>query len=193
MQNRKIATKLWLILGIAWVLGAGTGAFLLYRVSSVTSAYNHLIANEIQQRQTAQRLQTALKGQVQEWKNVLIRGADTEKFRKHTQELKAHDESIQKMVAELLPKVGDPEAKALFSEFQSAHEKMDSAYAEGLRVFTAGAGNNMQEADKVVSGVDRAANTILDKAADRLAERVDLRVREQQERARASGGSSSGS
>ena len=117
-------------------------------------------------------IQTNFKIQVQEWKNVLLRGKDTEKLDKYwgkfqSQEKKVHEDA--RKLAESLP-AGD--AKAKVEEFIVAHEKMAVGYRVGYNAFVQ-AGADPFVGDQAVTGIDRAPTVLLDEAANKILEAAE--------------------
>ena len=61
----------------------------------------------------AQDILSDFKTQVQEWKNVLIRGADTGQREKYWQRFQAVEADIQQQLGALIPALNDNQAKTL--------------------------------------------------------------------------------
>ena len=103
------------------------------------------------------------KKQVQEWKNVLIRGHDAKQFEKYWGKFQKTEASIQSTGAELLQQLENEQANKLVSEFLEEHKKMGQAYRKGLEAFKA-AGFDHKVGDKAVKGIDRAPTKLLEDA-----------------------------
>ena len=107
--------------------------------------------------------------QVQEWKNVLIRGNDAELYEKHR---KAFEERAQKVQAGLAETEKDLAALgmpgALVSQVRKDHEEMLSKYLTALKSFDPTDAETGKKVDVLVRGVDRATSSNFDKLIDEL-------------------------
>lgn len=107
--------------------------------------------------------------QVQEWKNVLIRGNDAELYEKHR---KAFEERAQKVQTGLtaaekdMVAIGMPNTLAV--QLQKDHADMLSKYLEALKTFDAADPETGKKVDVLVRGVDRATSANFDKLIDEL-------------------------
>jgi methyl-accepting chemotaxis protein len=114
--------------------------------------------------------QTEFKIEVQEWKNVLLRGHDAKNYDKYFEGLKkqitkvdGHLAEAEKIIAE---KKSADKLKAKIIEFRAAWGKNNDAYFAALSAHPFGANElNYRELDHAVKGIDRAPNDTLDAAA----------------------------
>ncbi len=116
--------------------------------------------------------QVEFKVQVQEWKNVLLRGSDPTALDKYWKNFEGQEAKVHDTVAALIARVGDPAAKDLLGQFQSEHNKMAEAYRKGLQAFR-DAGFDSKSGDKAVKGVDRAPTELLTKAVEQISAIAD--------------------
>ena len=115
------------------------------------------------------------KKQVQEWKNVLIRGHDPKQLEKYWGRFVESQARIQENGAELLGKLKNPDAKALVEKFVAEHKKMGTAYQKGFDDFKA-AGFDHTVGDKAVAGIDRAPTKNLEDAAAFIQESASMNI-----------------
>lgn len=115
------------------------------------------------------------KKQVQEWKNVLIRGHDPKQLEKYWGRFVESQARIQENGAELLGKLKNPDAKALVEKFVAEHKKMGTAYQKGFDDFKA-AGFDHTVGDKAVAGIDRAPTKNLEEAAAFIQESASMNI-----------------
>ena len=107
--------------------------------------------------------------QVQEWKNILIRGNDAELYAKHR---KAFEERAQKVQAGLtetekdIAAIGMSNAPVL--QLRKDHEEMLSKYLAALKTFDAADPETGKKVDVLVRGVDRATSGNFDKLIELL-------------------------
>ena len=122
-----------------------------------------------------------LRKQVQEWKDILLRGQDPQDLAKYTGQFRAAAAKVGELGSALQTSVTDPEARRAIDEFLQAHAAMRDKYDTALRVFTLAGGSNSHEADTLVKGQDRAATDLIDKVVEALVTRANAAVASQRE------------
>ncbi len=129
--------------------------------------YSSLVGSEMVHALEAQDTLATFKTQVQEWKNVLIRGDDDGQREKYWGRFQEREAEIQSQLDDLIPVLTDPQAKKLMSQFQRAHERMGAAYRKGFQAFVA-SGYDHTAGDAAVAGIDREPAKLVEQASDRL-------------------------
>lgn len=114
--------------------------------------------------------QTEFKIEVQEWKNILLRGHDPKNYEKYYSGLKKQitkvDEHIKKADEILSRQPDSDKLKSKITEFKEAWTKNNDAYFAALSSHPFGVNElNYRELDAAVKGIDRAPNETLDAAA----------------------------
>ncbi len=107
--------------------------------------------------------------QVQEWKNVLIRGNDAELYEKHRKAFEDRAQKVQAGLAETekdLAAIGMP--GALVGQLRKDHEDMLSKYLTALKTYDAADPETGKKVDVLVRGVDRATSANFDKLIEDL-------------------------
>jgi methyl-accepting chemotaxis protein/methyl-accepting chemotaxis protein-1 (serine sensor receptor) len=102
------------------------------------------------------------KKQVQEWKDVLLRGCEPSALKKYSGAFHKQENSVMQIASELGTALADDEAKAVLDQFTSAHQEMARKYDAALTVFTDASGQNPRVADTMVKGMDRAPTDLID-------------------------------
>src|SRR4030095_3292418 len=135
MKNAKLSTKLYLLLGLCMLVGAGTTAILFHRVGATTAQYERLLDAEVYQQGLARDIQVPFRVQIQEWKNVLLRGSKVEAFKKHVDGFKEQSAKVKDSIAKLQNEMKDPEAHKMVEKFNEDYASLSGAYSKGLEVF----------------------------------------------------------
>jgi len=112
-------------------------------------------------------MESGFKKQVQEWKNVLLRGRDAEALSKHWSGFEKEEATIRQLGAKLVSTIQDAEAKTLVSDFLKAHDEMGLAYRRGLDTYKS-SGFDFLAGDAAVKGMDRRPTELLTQAAERM-------------------------
>ena len=143
------------------------GAFSLWQASQLheqldTSLEHHRTV--VQAVDAARGAQVRFKTQVQEWKNILLRGKDPEAFDKHLKGFHAEAAVVKTrfdQTEEALKKLGLDE-RIRVSEARSALEKLMPAYEEALKKYDRTQPDPAGMVDKAVRGIDRAPSKAID-------------------------------
>ena len=122
------------------------------------------VQSRMENRRIAGSIQLDFKNQVQEWKNVLLRGADPEAMAKYWGSFEADERKVQEQARLLSERLAEPKAKALIVQFSTAHKEMGAAYRKGLDAFKAEKFDS-KVGDKAVKGIDRAPTELLTSAS----------------------------
>jgi len=142
--------------------------------------YQSLIFNESKNQYEVSIIESDFKTQVQEWKNVLIRGEDTKQLDKYWKRFKESETSVQEKITTLQEhiikasksSIKDSSILLLLSDFSKEHKKMGIAYQKGYEAFVA-ANFDTSVGDKEVAGIDRAPSKLLVSAIEELSKMMD--------------------
>lgn len=97
--------------------------------------------------------------QVQEWKNVLIRGNDNEQYEKYSGRFVERSDEVQGLLEKAIQaseKLGQD--TSTIKKVKEEHAKLKDAYVNALKSFDATDELTGKKVDKLVSGVDRPAS-----------------------------------
>jgi methyl-accepting chemotaxis protein/methyl-accepting chemotaxis protein-1 (serine sensor receptor) len=158
-----MAVKIWLLVGVTWGVGTSAASFLLYRSQQLSANYDNLLEREVRIQDSARQMQVKFKMQVQEWKDVLLRGFDPADLAKYSQAFQAEEKTVRDMAEALKREAPDARIRAVAEEFAQAHAAMGIKYASALQAFTQADGLNQRDVDKMVKGQDRAPTALVDK------------------------------
>ena len=162
MLNLKIRTKMYLLCGLYAVVGLGSTLLLVHRMGTLSDQFNAAQTARVHQQDTARQMQVNFKKQVQEWKDILLRGSDPQSLAKYEQNFFRQEEAVRKDAQDLQKTVIDPEIRALLARFVSSHEQLGRNYREALTIFTVGGGKDFRSADRKVAGQDREPTNGID-------------------------------
>jgi len=115
------------------------------------------------------------KTQVQEWKNVLIRGNDKKQFDKYSARFQSSSDKVQALLSHAINKSKELSLNPqTIVDVRTAHAELKVAYLTALKEFDSKDSLTGKKVDKSVSGVDRPAS----KGMTALAENADKNFKE---------------
>ena len=167
MPTLSIRTKLigTLVLALTILLALGYFAGRAYR----SAVEGNIVSSESSSRAqvTALRAQVHFKKQVQEWKNVLLRGHSADDFGKYLHQFYREENATRRSVLELLQLLDQgSESYRIAGRFLRSHERLGIEYRSGLTYYRqaldSGQGDPRTETDRRVRGIDREPTDLLD-------------------------------
>ena len=142
-----------------------------YLLSSGVQSYRQLIEGPLHTSQLIDEANLQFKIQVQEWKNVLLRGKQPADRDKYWQQFQARQGDVQNILGELSRQPAiEPALKARIDSLRDAHRALGSAYQQGLEAYRA-AGADPAAGDNAVKGVDRATSEQMSELVNELRQR----------------------
>lgn len=142
-------------------------------LSSSVRGYAELVDGPLRTSQLIDEANLQFKIQVQEWKNVLLRGRQPAEMDKYWQQFQAREQQVQQLLGQLIDS-SDARLKAPLQQLRDSHRQLGQAYAQGRQAFIA-AGGDPVAGDLAVKGVDRAASEQMSELVAQL--RADARQR----------------
>jgi methyl-accepting chemotaxis protein-1 (serine sensor receptor) len=152
----------------------------LMRADRLDRGYQALLAEEAHDALEARRLQVTFKRQVQEWKDILLRGWNPDDRTRYHEAFVARTADVRRQAAALRGTARDAEAGAILDRFAVAHATLGDRYASAFADFAAGDGRDARAADARVKGQDRAPTAMLDTLVDAYEAAVRREVARQQ-------------
>ena len=166
-RNRLIAINFAVLLVLVL-----TAVISVMQLNSSIGQLNSLLDKEIKSERQSSELVASFKKQVQEWKNVLLRGHDQEDQDKYWSRFVALEGEIQQQAQALATRLEDnPQIRQKVQQFLTAHKSMGNAYRQGLETFNQG-GQDHKLGDDSVRGIDREPTKLLEEVAADLAGRA---------------------
>lgn len=136
---------------------------------TLLNAFDELENTLVQSERDVNDVLSTFKTQVQEWKNVLLRGHNQADREKYWERFKAREQEITKKFSAMLQNdVISAKAKTEIRQFQKAHGIMATKYREGYEAFV-DSGFDPKVGDSYVRGIDREPAKLLGSIADDIA------------------------
>lgn len=165
------------------VVGLGLGGLLVTAVIAISQLnqrldrYNELITVNIAQERAINQMNFDFKVQVQEWKNVLLRGYDDSRRVRYWNQFEEQHNIIQDEGQALLSQMEPGTVRQEVADFLDAHQTLFREYRAGFEAFSA---NNYDPTvgDNAVSGIDREPSRLLNDAAEHISTTVSTLTRE---------------
>ncbi|MBL0793907.1 methyl-accepting chemotaxis protein [Pseudomonas sp. B7] len=127
-------------------------------LSNGVQNYSQLIAGPLHTSQLIDEANLQFKVQVQEWKNVLLRGKQPADLTKYWGQFEDRQRDVQSILGELANQKGlEPALKTRIERLREEHRLLGAAYQKGRDAYVA-AGADPTAGDAAVKGVDRAAS-----------------------------------
>ena len=127
-------------------------------LSSGVQSYANLIEGPLHTSQLIDEANLQFKVQVQEWKNVLLRGKQPADLDKYWKQFEDRQRDVQNILGELAGQKGiEPPLKTRIERLRDEHRLLGAAYQKGRDAYVA-AGADPAAGDAAVKGVDRAAS-----------------------------------
>lgn len=146
---------------LSMLIGAIVSVLIL---RELTKDFDNVIHQELDAREHVNLVLANFKTQVQEWKNILIRGHDAEQYDKYLKRFTDRENDVQQYLQQLQTRRYLPSSLiSQIATLEQQHQKLGRLYRDGLIAFRT-SGFNTQKGDFAVKGIDRpvvsALNTL---------------------------------
>ncbi|MBY5993517.1 methyl-accepting chemotaxis protein [Ferrimonas balearica] len=166
LERVKIRTKLVGVFVFGMVVIGGALAYLLATQVEVGRYFRAEVAEQVAVQSAVEALNNDFKTQVQEWKNLLLRG---EAPTNYWQRVVTRQEEIQQRSQDLarqLSQLGLDEQAAVIETFREDHRTLFAGYRQGREGLNRG--QSLTQVDSGVRGLDRAPAKALSELAGAL-------------------------
>ena len=157
-----LSFRLNLVLGVAFAVSAALSLVLVGAMLGVEQRYRAAIDGPVRDQALAREMQVVFKKQVQEWKNILLRGAVARDRARYIEAFRADHDHVLALLDSLERRVALDSVRGQLAEFRSSYAALDVAYEGALRRFEAADGRNPFTTDSLVRGKDRAPTDLID-------------------------------
>jgi PAS domain S-box-containing protein len=169
----RIATKINALTGLCAVI-ALTGAWLLLsRMQTTIEAHERTVIALTREMDLARRMHVDFKKQVQEWKNVLLRGHEPADLETYRAQFLRQEQLVREDGQALTRQLDLPGTRGLVAGFLQAHTDLGLSYRNALDLFVRSGGSDYRSADRLVRGADRTPTDMIDTIVDSIARVFD--------------------
>ncbi|MDO8696901.1 MAG: methyl-accepting chemotaxis protein [Pseudomonas sp.] len=156
--KRSLRAQLLALLGGSLLLILLIALSCFNSLSNSLQAYQALLHGPLDASLLIDESNIEFKTQVQEWKNLLIRGQNPADFDKHWGQFENQERKVQETLGKLVKEVDfDSALKSQVERLRSEHQNLGNAYRKGRDAFVA-ASHDIKAGDAAVKGIDRAAS-----------------------------------
>jgi methyl-accepting chemotaxis protein-1 (serine sensor receptor) len=160
MKTNSLQFKVLLLMSGAMAFALAISVFALTRVYGSIQELDRISREDFETQQAIDRAAIAFKQQVQEWKDVLLRGEDPQRLDKHWNAFLKQEGAVAEMVREARSATPHDDVRKSLEQFLATHKAAGASYRAGLETFKASK-FDAHAADKAVEGVDRQPTTML--------------------------------
>jgi methyl-accepting chemotaxis protein len=172
-----IRARLTVLLMFVNTLLFAAAGYAWYAIASLNNRMSDLIASQNHVEEAvdlSRRAQLEFKVQVQEWKNMLLRGTDPQLLEKHTAAFTEKSAKVKSLLTSLNGVAKGIDLPGTLADKAIAeHEELDRRYLEAFKMFRAADSASGHEVDKAVRGIDRAATDHIDALAREVSAQGD--------------------
>ena len=158
--QRSLRAQLLSLLGGSILLLIIVSLLCFHYLSRGITSYQTLLNGTLEASQLVDNANLEFKIQVQEWKNVLLRGKNPENLQKYWGQFESQEQKVKAQLNQLKEQASAYQNAALVSQVQTLiteHQQLGQAYRAGRDQFLA-ANADPAVGDKAVKGIDRAAS-----------------------------------
>jgi methyl-accepting chemotaxis protein-1 (serine sensor receptor) len=164
----KLSLKLPLAFAAVLVMALAAALYGLFSLNQSLATYATAVRSGNGHVHDTSELAVAFKTQVQEWKNVLLRGKDPKALDQHWGAFTRIESETAGQAQKMAAALPAGEARSLMEKFVAAHALMGQGYRKAFEAFKA-AGFDAAAGDAAVRGMDREPSRLLDQVAEKIA------------------------
>lgn len=158
MLQRSLRTQILALLSGSLLAILLVALACFHFLSNGVQSYSQLIAGPLHTSQLIDEANLQFKVQVQEWKNVLLRGKQPADLAKYWSQFEERQRDVQNILGELAGQEGiEATLKSRIERLREEHRQLGAAYQKGRDAYVA-AGGDPSAGDAAVKGVDRATS-----------------------------------
>ena len=120
--KQSISRQLIAVIGLGSVVLLAATLYGYVKISGSLDVYRDLIRVQVANERAITSMLVEFKTQVQEWKNVLIRGADDENREKYWARFQKQEANIRELGDKLLVNLVNPDSRQMVEKFLGSHQ-----------------------------------------------------------------------
>jgi methyl-accepting chemotaxis protein len=155
----KLQTKLLSVLGAGIIALGLISAISFVSLSTNIAEFEDILEHDVETTLEVSRMTLQFKIQVQEWKNVLLRGYDDAKREKYWAKFQQQHKAVQNSGEKVLKLSSQALVIDTTKQFLRLHNELLPKYTTGYKAFIA-SNYEPKVGDKAVSGIDREPTTL---------------------------------
>lgn len=168
--KRSLKARMLALIGGSLLAILLISVFCFHFLAGNVRDYRALVDGPVRTSQLVEQANLQFKTQVQEWKNVLLRGKQPADLDKYWGQFEARHRDVQNLLGQLAAQPGlATEVKGQIDQLREGHQALLAQYARGRDTFVVG-GADPIAGDKSVTGIDRAISEQMSALAKRIAE-----------------------
>jgi two-component system, sensor histidine kinase len=162
-----IRNKFVLILGLALAINLISGFYTLHTYRDAAARSDRIRDHSFTVVNTSLSAQVHFKKQVQEWKNVLLRGHETDLYNRYLGQFYTEERQTREHIGKLIRLLEhNSEAGETAREFLDAHQRLGGQYRQALGLFRPESIAPHIDVDLEVRGIDRRPTDLLDRVVE---------------------------
>ena len=175
MLQKSLRAQILALIGGSLLLTLIVSLACIRLLGSNIDHFQVLLDGPLAERQLIDEANLEFKVQVQEWKNVLLRGKQPDQRKRYWSQFEAQEAKVQRILADLLVLTAEePALASQIERLRNEHRNLGDAYRKGLEAFIA-AGSDPFAGDAAVTGIDRDTSAHLSELVKQLGENAQLR------------------
>ncbi len=176
--NKSLRLQIFSLVGTSLLLLLAIALISVLFLSADLQAYQRLLAGPVQDSTLINEANLEFKIQVQEWKNVLLRGQQPDGLHKYWGQFEQQEARVERILRQLDSQLatGNP-LKPGISRLLAEHQQLGQAYRKGRADFLA-AGADPRAGDLAVRGIDREATEQMSQLVSQILEQSRQQARD---------------
>ena len=163
LKTRSLQFKILLLMSIALAVALAVSVVALTRVYGSIQELDRISREDFETQQTILQATASFKEQVQEWKDVLLRGQDPAELDAHWKGFLAKEKEVGDTMREARSSTSHDDLRAALEKFIAMHKQAGENFRKGLEAFK-DSKLDPRAGDKAVRGIDGPATEQLGNA-----------------------------
>ena len=173
VKKIKISTRFGAILLTTVITALGVIFYGQGLVQFQTGALEAQLHHQVNHQNAVSQIEVDFKTQVQEWKNILLRGQVEKDLDKYRTKFFAREAAVREGAQTVIDRASDTATREDFEDFLAQHAILGQRYRDALTSYLATYEHNPFDADRQVRGADRGPASMLSEAMASAVEKIN--------------------